>query len=218
MTKQMMLIGTSVSLLLLVIVAGFSCTQNLGKSQLSQSETTPNPGVLARSYDDDPVLVGSAEHVLAGKVLRQVGSDPRIGNPHNQFEVEVLYNIKGELQGTVVVDNDYSTIPPEDHFAVGSTYLIAARYSPDFGPYYYAGGYDAFVTLISNDSSKSNPDLLKEIIKSPKTQSLLRAYPNEQLSQRDIERGHTQNSFVSLTEDQNQAVYDRIESLPAADN
>lgn len=64
--------------------------------------------------DDKRKLVGASENVFVGRVLKKVGSkgipalEPIPGednsSPATQFEVEVINNIKGELEGKVVVN------------------------------------------------------------------------------------------------------------------
>ena len=58
---------------------------------------------------DERLIVGSAENVFLGKVVRQVGAKghhvpgPSIDQPRTQFAVRVDENIKGELPKEVVV-------------------------------------------------------------------------------------------------------------------
>jgi hypothetical protein len=49
-------------------------------------------------------LVGWADNVFVGKVIKQVGTKSLDGNPETQFKVEVSDNVKGEFNGTVIVN------------------------------------------------------------------------------------------------------------------
>ena len=60
---------------------------------------------------DDRALVGIADNVFIGKVIAQTGNKPNTPplrdtpgfSPQTQFSVEVLENIKGNLNGTITV-------------------------------------------------------------------------------------------------------------------
>lgn len=66
----------------------------------------------AFDVDDDRKLVGTADHVFIGRVLRKVGdegqptSDSEMDLEQTQFAVEVLENIKGNLSGIATVNQD----------------------------------------------------------------------------------------------------------------
>lgn len=80
-------------------------------------------------------VVGFSDNVFLGKVIKQVGTKSLNGYPETQFEVEVLDNIKGELKGTIKVnqqggyDGEYLILMEDDKLLVeGQTYLFATRY------------------------------------------------------------------------------------------
>src|SRR5258707_718270 len=65
--------------------------------------------LLAIPLADDRVLMGASHNVFIGKVISQIGTravDLGHGNmiPVSQFSVEPISNIKGNLQGTVTVE------------------------------------------------------------------------------------------------------------------
>lgn len=47
---------------------------------------------------------GASDYILTGKVLKQVGTKRTGVYPETQYEVEVIENLKGNLQGTIIVD------------------------------------------------------------------------------------------------------------------
>ena len=58
---------------------------------------------LAINATDDRELVGFADNVFIGKVIAQTGNETD-DFPQTQFSVQVLENIKGNLDGTVTVN------------------------------------------------------------------------------------------------------------------
>ncbi|MRG85993.1 hypothetical protein [Salinibacillus xinjiangensis] len=80
-------------------------------------------------------VVGFSDNVFVGKVIKQVGTKSLNSYPETQFEVEVLDNIKGELEGTITVnqqggyEGDHLFLMEDDKLLVeGETYLFATRY------------------------------------------------------------------------------------------
>jgi hypothetical protein len=74
--------------------------------------------------NNDRVLVGAVDNIFVGRVVEQVNTE-MLGilhdRPHTSFRVEVIYNVKGEVAGSVLVkqegayiDNKYSVIRPSD--------------------------------------------------------------------------------------------------------
>ena len=102
----------------------------------------------AGSFQEEDIrkVVGVSTHIFAGRVVAVVGNEgiPTTGPgnvsiPRTQFSVEVLENIKGELSGTVIVDqiggagSDSIIVDLEGDslLQVGKTYLLATEYGPD---------------------------------------------------------------------------------------
>lgn len=80
-------------------------------------------------------VVGFSDNVFLGKVIKQVGTKSLNAYPETQFDVEVLDNIKGELNGTIKVnqqggyDGEYLFLMEDDKLLLeGQTYLFATRY------------------------------------------------------------------------------------------
>jgi hypothetical protein len=61
---------------------------------------------LSYAFDvtDTRRLVGWADNVFIGKVIRQDGTKSRNDIPETQFKVELSDNVKGKLNGTVILN------------------------------------------------------------------------------------------------------------------
>ena len=80
-------------------------------------------------------VVGFSDNVFLGKVIKQVGTKSLSVYPETQFEVEVMDNIKGELKGTVKVNqaggfegDELFLMEDDKQLIEGNTYLFATRY------------------------------------------------------------------------------------------
>lgn len=58
----------------------------------------------AADFSDDRILMGSSHNVFVAKVIKQTGNEPQTSAPSTQFAVEIIENIKGDLEGSVTVD------------------------------------------------------------------------------------------------------------------
>ncbi|MFS0862201.1 hypothetical protein [Fredinandcohnia sp. 179-A 10B2 NHS] len=125
------------------VVAASIALGILGTSYFSN---TPPENPIIKTMEANTVIditnprevVGFADNVFLGKVIKQVDTKSLSGYPETQFEVEVLDNIKGELEGTVKVnqqggyDGDYLFLMEDDKLIeAGQTYLFATRYLKD---------------------------------------------------------------------------------------
>ena len=84
---------------------------------------------------DPRQVVGFSDNVFLGKVIKQVGTKSLSVYPETQFEVEVMDNIKGELKGTVKVNqaggfegDELFLMEDDKQLIEGNTYLFATRY------------------------------------------------------------------------------------------
>lgn len=185
----------------------------------------------AANFGDPKVLVGSSQNVFVAKILRQVGNETKLAwMPQTQFEAEVISNIKGNVQGKVIVSqvggfyNGVLLVANGDLLGpanspsagrllqIGSTYLLPTRYIPSFSPYYGISSFPGTITLMSDDQNLTTLQLKTPAENNTKYKQLLGAYPNEMLLSADIKNGYTQNSFQSLSSSQKEAVYERINS------
>ncbi|MDO8659307.1 MAG: hypothetical protein Q7K54_01775 [Candidatus Parcubacteria bacterium] len=168
-------------------------------------------------FSDDRILMGASHNVFVGKVIKQVG-DKRLGEtPETQFTVEVLSNIKGDLQGTIVVNqlggykygmlyvvDSGDTVGPISKntdllLKIGTTYLFATRYNSEEN-WHTAIFHPNAGKVISQEGNLSTGQL-QVLAGSDKKVSLLReAYKNEILLDVDIKNNNTRNSYQLLSE------------------
>jgi len=81
-------------------------------SELNTSHSNPSvPAIkelqleFAADFSDPKVLVGGSQYVFVAKIIRQVGTQTNIKwMPKTQFEAEIISNIKGDVQGKVVIN------------------------------------------------------------------------------------------------------------------
>ncbi len=167
-------------------------------------------------FRDDKLLMGATHNVFVGKVLKQVGTKDRGAGPETQFSVDVVSNLKGNLTGTVtvnqfggykdgilyVMDSDIS-VPVSTQgrgdrlLEPGKTYLFASRYS-DVENWYTIVSHPNARKLISSDKSLSMKQLQLLVHKDPRVAQLQEAYKNEVLFGVDVKTSNTRNSYQSL--------------------
>ncbi len=175
---------------------------------------------FASNLADDRVLLGASHNVFVGKVVGRVNTrivplDSRFNIPITQFSVEVISNIKGNLQETVTVNqvggyegNSLFVVQGGDTFAPsssinssnyllqpGDTYLFATRYNNgtyDLWP--YAGA----LTLISGTNTLSVDQLKAVASQNNRFIALQAAYPHEILWSYDVKDHDTRNSYQSV--------------------
>ena len=170
--------------------------------------------VYAANFSDDRVLMGGSHDVFVGKVLEQVGTQDKGIGPETQFSVEVVENIKGNLQGAVIVDqqggyeNGVLTLFEDDRSSTdgsgasdyllkpGFTYLLATRYSSTYN-WYTLNPFPAARKLISQNSALSNNQLQALAESDVRVQQLQAAYPHEILLAADVAHNMTLNSYIS---------------------
>lgn len=89
-------------------------------------------------FNDDRQLSGAVHNIFVGKVISRVG-DKKLGSvPETQFEVEVIQNIKGDLNGSIKVnqeggyiEKDLLLVENDNLIEEGKKYLFATRYLPN---------------------------------------------------------------------------------------
>jgi hypothetical protein len=110
------------------------------------------PALLSNNPPDNPViktveysntfdvsnpnlLVGWADSVFIGKVVEQSGTKALDGLPETQFKVEVVETIKGDLTGTVTVNqqggydgNELILVENDSMLTKGKSYLFVTKY------------------------------------------------------------------------------------------
>lgn len=172
-------------------------------------QTVTDP-VFVTDFSNDQMLMGATHNVFVGKVLAQVSTKERGIGPETQFSVEVISNIKGNLTGTVLVNQEggykngilvlaeSSGIQHGDPLLIpGKTYLFASRYSSEQNWYTLVSHSNARKVL-SIDKSMNHEQLRLLAEKDPRVRQLQEAYKNEILVDVDISSGNTRNSYVSI--------------------
>ena len=128
----------------------------------------------AWSFDQTDIrkVVGRSSHIFVGRVVAVAGNEgiPTSGPgnvtvPFTQFTVEMLENIKGELTGTVTVNQvggstDLGTnvdLESDALLEVGRSYLLATGYNPEKGWYrIIAQGYG---NVVIDDAEKRSREV-----------------------------------------------------------
>lgn len=171
----------------------------------------------AADYSDDKVLIGASHNIFVGKVIKQVGSESHLGVPKTQFEVQVISNIKGDLNGLVTVDQlggfNNSTLYTEGKMPLlepGITYLLTARYNEKY-KWYSLNGHSNGWKILSKDNSLGVDELSALSQTDEKVISLRNAYPNEVLLNADIAHKNTRNSFKSLPVEERALILSELE-------
>ncbi|MES2930830.1 MAG: hypothetical protein V4665_03555 [Patescibacteria group bacterium] len=156
----------------------------------------------AADFSDDRVLVGASHNVFVGRVIEKMGATERGIGPETQFRIEVIENIKGELKGTVIVNqqggfkdgslyiigatSDILTADGKNSHLLepGATYLLATRFNKS-EKWHTLNPYPTARKLIA--SGDADPDDLGFLIgNDPRVKELKDAYKNEILLEADL--------------------------------
>ncbi len=207
MTKRLIIYGGALGtvILLAVIVAVLSTTMTRMPTSFKSGLPAPNGDAqYAYDFDDNRIMVGSAHYIFVGKVLSQVGDETLDGIiAATQFKVDVIVNIKGNISGSVIVNQlgvvvkngRLTSYNGDKPLQVGATYLFAARYDKNW---YHISVPPYDRKLISAEPELS-VDQLKALAEQDERVIALRAsYPYEKLSPADVLSGITYNSYESL--------------------
>ncbi|MBI5733217.1 hypothetical protein HY967_04715 [Candidatus Jorgensenbacteria bacterium] len=187
-------------------------------------------GEFAANFADDRILLGGSHNVFVAKIIKQIGNKTQGSTPKTQFEAEVISNIKGHLQGKVIVDQFggyrdgilyvfiedipvVSDAPGAGYLLQpGSTYLLATRSKAD-DDWHVVNSFPNVTTLISQNQNLTTTQLKTLSENNPKARQLLQAYPNEILLNIDISRNNTRNSYQSLSPGEKAQIQARIASF-----
>jgi hypothetical protein len=170
-------------------------------------------GQYAGDFADDRVLVGASTNVFIGKVIEQAGNRERGIGPETQFTVEIVQNIKGKLQGTILLDQlggyregtlykpengaETSEFAPQDYvLKPGSTYIFATRFSEE-NDWYTLNPFPTATALLTNDSNASGEVLSNLADSNVRVKQLRAAYVDEKPLPEDIAHNNTPNSYRS---------------------
>lgn len=186
---------------------------------------TMHPQYVA-DFADDKVLVGASHNVFVGKVIAQSGTKQLGATPETQFSVEIIRNVKGELQGVVTVNQqggykdgvlyitesgDVSAPGKGERYMLqnGSTYLFATRYNESEN-WHTLNTFPTARKFLSADQGLSQEQLATVAVSDARVRQLYAAYPDEVLLEADIKAKNILNSFESLSFDEKQAVHNVI--------
>lgn len=202
MTKIFNLKNVTIGSLLLVTIFGIGLYTNMIKLPIGKEINSD--ALYVTDFSDDRKLMGSSHNVFVGKIIKQVGNEDIGIGPVTQFEVEVIGNIKGDLNGTVVIlqqigyENGILHAPHGGSLMQpGETYLLATRNSDGQG-WYYVNPHPNGSKLISRDATLDKIQLQNLAKNDEKTMKLQEAYKNEILLVEDVEQNNTRNSYQSL--------------------
>ena len=143
-------------------------------------------------FSDDRNVLGFASNVFSAKIIRVIEEHdgPQGGPPVTFFEAEIIYNVKGNLSGNVILkqfigyketstgkkiskfEEDTELLKP------GLTYLLATKYDEQYD-YYGIGSHPNEMKLISSDSNLDFNALRELSEKDEKTLKWQEAYKNE---------------------------------------
>ena len=155
-------------------------------------------GSSSVDLSDDRNLIGLAHKFFVGKVISQ--GEPRKLSIFTMYpyEVDVILNIKGNLQGTITVYTH--GLQP------GSTYLMGTRWNEnDWGLITsFLDGRE----LISGDQALTTEQLKPLAENNPRVLALQKAYPNEIPIYSDVKHNTTYNSYKSRHYDVSGALID----------
>ncbi len=181
-----------------------SGVKNMGESGIAATWAT--------DFNNNRRLVGYYQNVFAGKVLAEAGrSDNSLGLSRTQYDVEVIYNIKGIAEDRIVVSLDSTK---GDKLAPGTTYLFGATHLPDeAGPWYFVGFHPATKTVVSEHANLSKEQLRELVLRHARTYELLNAYPNEIPFDGRTTGESAANLFQSLSQAEKQAVHNKFAEL-----
>jgi hypothetical protein len=181
---------------------------NFDPPNIKFEEVTSSVGMVAEyaaDFANDEILMGASHDVFVGEVVSQVGDKERGIGPETQFAVEVVLDIKGNLRGTVTVDQQggydngvlYYIEDGASLLEPGVTYLLATRYNSQEN-WYTLNPSVSGSQFIIDDSSLSVDQLRAMAENDLRVKQLEAAYPNEILPEADIKNDNTLNSYQSL--------------------
>ncbi len=217
MTKKLLPYVVASVCCLLVIGAGLYSGQKL-ETGMSGSpigwapngpNRTPLTGQAVESgvnIKDDKELMGLMDNAFVGKVLEKVGSERlEKDSASSQYRVDPIMNIKGDLQGQIIVSQfEWKKYPL---LQVGSTYVFTVRYGAQ-KDIYVMGIYPENYTVLSEDASLSNTELKTLAENSAWVKRLREAYPQEVPFFGKVQNHIEYNSYASRHYDASGALID----------
>lgn len=225
--KYIWVIGSAVfifPLLLLKLNTSYNFSPQHINGPIITKATHP---VYAADFANDKILIGGSHNVFIGKVIEQAGTSTGAVGPETEFSVQVISNIKGNLQATVIVrqiggykdgvlymveggPQEGDVVGPANDgsdymLQPGNTYLFATRYNADHN-WHTLNSFSTARETISTNSALNTAQLQSLAARDARVQELQAAYPKEVLLVADISHSNTLNSYQSLSEQQKAAL------------
>jgi hypothetical protein len=124
-----------ISVMATFIISVFICSGFLIYNSIKNPIiVTIHPNFVIDIYNT-PELVGFSDNVFLGKVIAKKGSKSIGSIPETQYKVEVIQNIKGNLNGVVEINqqgghkwNKLILMEGDKLLEAGNTYLFVTRY------------------------------------------------------------------------------------------
>jgi hypothetical protein len=132
----------------------------------SSAKVVSSENVWIADFNDKRKLVGESDNVFIGEVIKQVGEEDLTGKPNTQFTVKVLTNIKGNLEGTVTVNQEagyykengelYLLLTEGDELLIpNETYLFTSNVIEEKGWHHLTAGYGTLTIKAKEDKIKN---------------------------------------------------------------
>jgi len=170
-----------------------------------ESNGTETEAIYPANFYDSRYLVGACDNVFVAKILRKVPMEemtPTEGRA--RFEANVLYNVKGELSGKILLYGGGSVL------VSGSTFVLCTLGNEGKlvdGAWYNVGSHPAAKYLLTSDSTLSDGKLSELINVDRRVKELEAAYPHEIYVQAD--RSRLYNAFQNLSPEDKAALQAR---------
>lgn len=177
---------------------------------------------LIYNPENDREVVGAFHNVFTGKVVKNLGSAPYDAIPQQQFQVEVLYNVKGNLSGIVTVsqlggykdgafyrlntkgelsvaNDDYATDEYDATLQVGSTYIFATRLNSEMN-WHLVSSDPSGLKLLSDDTYLDTDRLIELSKQDERVNELKEAYKEEIIPLTDERSGIVPNRYQDIAD------------------
>lgn len=179
--------------------------------------------IYSFDVENSGALIGAANNAFIGKVVRKIPDSKMLSAfPETQYEVEVIENIKGNLNGTVTVnqeggiidgtlyaseDSDIKTSSGATEFLLteGSTYFFATRFLESEN-WHTVIGHRTARELISEIPTATAQEILKFSYTNERVQEIAEAYTKEIPLEADVISGNVANAYTSLSTEQKEKV------------
>lgn len=155
----------------------------------SASQPTSTSYKLIYNPNDDREVVGAHENVFVGKVTTDLGSTPFDAIVQRQFNVEAIYNVKGDLDGQVIVsqigsyaDGNFFAFSESGNatptLQVGSTYIFATRRNSEKN-WHVLSSHGSGIKLLSSNTGLTRDQIIALSETDERVNQLKEAFKNQ---------------------------------------